>query len=288
MDKFEDYFLRYKNFINIQRIDQKSLLAIQLGSSNIWQKFQDDWLTRFFGKLCTNLENLRKIDLSLENKMLKLVKSVKKCWKSFLEDGEMIFTLYYIFETYSEFDGKNFCKNIFLKKSFLKVLPNQNFLIFCSILVTKIEQTIRKCWLVSTFKNDFFKNLFFQKTFPSNSEQVWKTVCMVKIISLTSRSFFNDFSSISVFIFSEILDFFQNDVNLCNVRSRIYKRESLHFFVRDGPSYTIWPPFNKTLLTCKTKKFFWRRKKITFFFQNKDFSDSPKKKCEMLISLIYH
>ena len=108
----------------------------------------------------------------------------------------MIFTLYYIFETYSEFDGKNFCKNRFLKKSFLKVLPNQNFLIFCSILVTKIEQKIRKCWLVSTFKNDFFKNLFFQKTFPSNSEQVCKMVCMVKIISLTSRSIFYDFLAI--------------------------------------------------------------------------------------------
>ena len=46
-----------KNFFNIQRIDLKSLLATQLGSSNIWQKFQDDWLTRFFGKLCTNLKN---------------------------------------------------------------------------------------------------------------------------------------------------------------------------------------------------------------------------------------
>ena len=67
----------------------------------------------------------------------------------------MIFTMHYIFETYSEFDGKNFCKNRFLKKSFLKVLPNQNFLIFCSIFVTKIEQKIRKYWLGRTFKNLF-------------------------------------------------------------------------------------------------------------------------------------
>ena len=124
------FFRQPKNFFNTQRIDLKSLLAIQLGSSNIWQKFQDDWLARFFRKLCTNLENLRKIDLSLENKMRKLVKSVKKCWKSFLEDGEMIFTMYYIFETYSEFDGTNFCKNRFLKKSFLKVIVNPNFAIF--------------------------------------------------------------------------------------------------------------------------------------------------------------
>ena len=116
----------------------------------------------------------------------------------------------------------------------------------------------------------FFKNLFFQKTFPSNSEQVWKIVCMVKIISLTIHQFFMifwrfflDFS----FYFSQILDFSENDGNLCNVRSKIYKRESLHIFVRDGPSYTIWPPFNKTLLTCKAKKFFWCGKKNHGFCQ---------------------
>ena len=105
----------------------------------------------------------------------------------------MIFTIQIIFQTCSEFDGEIFCKNRFLKKSFLKVLTNPNFAIFCSILVTKIEQKIAKFGLVRTFKNDFFKNLFLQKTFPSNSEQVWKIIYMVKINSLTSRTNFHDF-----------------------------------------------------------------------------------------------
>ena len=67
--------------------------------------------------------------------------------------------------------------------------------------------------------------------------------------------------------FLQILDFLENDGNLCNACSKIYKRESLHFFVSDGPSYIIWPPLNKTLLTWKTKKFFWCRKKNHVFCQ---------------------
>ena len=99
-------------------------------------------------------------------------KITKNIEKSILEARELIFTMQIIFQTCSEFDGKVFWKNRFLKKSFLKVLTIQNFVIFCSFLVTKKEQKITKCGLVRTFKNDFFKNLFFQKTFPSNSEQV--------------------------------------------------------------------------------------------------------------------
>ena len=60
LDKIEDFFFcGKKTFFNIQRIDLKSLLAIQLGCSYIWQKFQDDWLARFLGKLCTNLKNMK-------------------------------------------------------------------------------------------------------------------------------------------------------------------------------------------------------------------------------------
>ena len=33
--------------------------------------------------------------------------------------------------------------------------------------------------------------------------------------------------------------FFFNDAHVCNACSKIYPRESLQFFVRDGPSYTI-------------------------------------------------
>ena len=82
----------------------------------------------------------------------------------------MIFTMYSIFETCSEFDGENFCKYKFLK--------------------TKMKLEIMKFGFIKTFKNDFFKNLFLQKFFPSNSEQVSKILYMVKIISLASR---NDF-----------------------------------------------------------------------------------------------
>ena len=76
--------------------------------------------------------------------------------------------------------------------------------------------------------------------------------------------------------FLQILNFLENDGNLCNACSKIYTRESLHFFVRDGPSYTLWPPLNKILLTCKIKKFFWcRKKKSRFLSKNQRFSDPP-------------
>ena len=150
--KLKSFFFRQrKNFFNIQRIDLKSLLATQLGSSNIWQKFQDDWLARFFKKLCTNLKNLRKIDLSRKNKTWNVVKSVKKCRKSFLEAREMVFTVNSIFETCSEFDGKNFCKNRFLKKSFLKVLICPNFVIFCPILEFQNWAKNHKIWTYEDF-----------------------------------------------------------------------------------------------------------------------------------------
>ena len=187
------FFRQRKNFLNIQRIDLKSLLATQLVTSSIWQKFQGDWLARFFGKLCTNLKNLLKIYLIQKNKMWKSVKSVKKCWKSFLEVRELIFTMHNVFETCSEFDGEFFWKNRFPKKSFLKILIDPDFVIFCSILVTKIEQKITKFGSMMIFKNYFFENLFFQKNSPSNSEQVSKTLCMVKINSLTSRKDFQYF-----------------------------------------------------------------------------------------------
>ena len=54
------FFLNIFKTIISQRIDLKSLLAIQLGCSYIWQKFEHAWLCRFVGKLCTNLENIRK------------------------------------------------------------------------------------------------------------------------------------------------------------------------------------------------------------------------------------
>ena len=48
------------------------------------------------------------------------------------------------------------------------------------------------------------------------------------------------------------------------------------FFVRYGPSYNIRPLLNKTLITCKTKKFFWWRKKNSRYFSiYKDFSGPP-------------
>ena len=68
----------------------------------------------------------------------------------------------------------------------------------------------RKFGLVRTFKNDFFKNLFLQKLSPSNSEQVWKMIWMVKINSLTSRQIFHDFSVIFP-VFRGSIDFFEVD-----------------------------------------------------------------------------
>ena len=65
--------------------------------------------------------------------------------------------------------------------------------IFCSNLETKFEQKITNFGFIRTFKNEFFKNPFLQKIFPSNSEQVLKIIWMVKINSLTSRQILHDF-----------------------------------------------------------------------------------------------
>ena len=115
-------------------------------------------MARFLGNLCTNLKNLPEIDLCLKNKIWNLVKSVKKWWKSLLEAREMIFIMYSIFETCSEFDGKNFCKNRFLKKSFLKVFISPNFVILSSILVTKIKLKWRLSKMIFS-KTCFYRNL---------------------------------------------------------------------------------------------------------------------------------
>ena len=87
------------------------------------------------GESAVNLKRLMQI---LYKKGIKKIKNID------LEVRELISTMQIIFQTCSEFDGKVFWQNRFLKKSFLKVLPNQNFLIFCSILVTKIEQKTEK------------------------------------------------------------------------------------------------------------------------------------------------
>ena len=117
-------------------------------------------LGRSRDQLTTNLKNFvnstsKKIYWSSKNR-----KIAKKSWNIGLEVRELIFTIHIIFQTCSEFDGEIFCKNRFLKKSFLKVLTNPNFVIFCSILVTKIEQKNTKFGLVRTFKNDFSKFCF--------------------------------------------------------------------------------------------------------------------------------
>ena len=134
----------------------------------------------------------------------------QKSWIFKLENRKLIFTMQIIFQTCSEFGGKVFC-------------------------MTKIEQKITKIGLVRTFKNDFFKNLILQKTFPPNSEQVWKMICMVKINSPASRSIFRVF----LVIFPEFgcpceiwVDFFRNFSNLCTKNLEIYPRESLQIFVR--------------------------------------------------------
>ena len=139
-------------------------MATQLVSSSIWQKFQGDWLARFFGKLCTNLKNLLKIYLIQKNKMWKSVKSVKKCWKSFLEVRELIFTMHNVFETCSEFDGEFFWKNRFPKKSFLKILIEPDFVIFWSFSDTKKEQKSQNLgrW---GFSKIFFRKSVYSKKF---------------------------------------------------------------------------------------------------------------------------
>ena len=78
----------------------------------------------------------------------------------------MIFTMQTILQTCSEFDGKVFWKNRFLKKSFLKVLTNQHFLIFCSILVTKIEQKTEKFGWEGPSKMIFFRKSVLPENFP--------------------------------------------------------------------------------------------------------------------------
>ena len=147
-----------------------------------------------------------------------------------------------IFQTCSEFDAWVFYKNRILKKSFLKVLINPIFVIFCFFLVTKIEQKISKIWLMRTFKNDLFKNLFLQKDFLSNSEQVWKMICMVEINSLTSRSIFHDFLVIFGFFGLQLSSralFSQYFSNLCTLFRKIYKRDFTDFFVRARDKHIV-------------------------------------------------
>ena len=82
----------------------------------------------------------------------------------------MIFTMYNIFEIYSEVDGESFYKKQIFEKIFLKVLISPNFVIFLLDFGTKMEQKITKFGLTTPFKNYFFKNLFLHTFCPSNSE----------------------------------------------------------------------------------------------------------------------
>ena len=80
----------------------------------------------------------------------------------------MISTMQIIFQTCSEFDRESFCKNRFLKKSFLKVLINQIFVIFCSFLVSKWDQKLaknHKFWSDKDFQKWFFQKSVFSENF---------------------------------------------------------------------------------------------------------------------------
>ena len=120
-------------------------------------------------------------------------------------------------------------------------------------------------WKPLTFKNDFFKNLILHKTFPPNSEQVWKMICMVKIISPASRSIFRVF----LVIFPEFgcpceiwVDIFRNFSNLCTKNLEIYPRESLQIFVRVLYEQILFTLPNRARITNLEKKFFPLGKKI--------------------------
>ena len=152
-------------------------------------------------------------------------------------------------------------------------------MIFCSILVTKIEQKITKFGLVRTFKNDFFKNLFLQKFFPSNSEQVSKILYMIKIISLASSNDFHHF--LTLFTKFQVLFFRQRSIS-----GRFFK--FVHRFPRNLAKQSSWnfcqmlelPSCvdNKLfrLIRCIIKKFFlWRKKNTSILSKKQWFSCWP-------------
>ena len=110
----------------------------------------------------------------------------------------------------------------------------------------------------------FSKICFFQKKFPSNSEQVWKTIYMVKIKSLASRSIFHDFLVIfpKFGVLSKLqVDFLRNFSNLCTSDLEIYPTESLQIFVRAVRKPLLWYATKGAWITSLTKKFFGSRKK---------------------------
>ena len=78
----------------------------------------------------TVVVQITKIDLEITYWPEIWSKNAPKIAKINLEARELIFTMQIIFQTCSEFDGKVFWKNKFLKKSFLKVLTIQNFVNF--------------------------------------------------------------------------------------------------------------------------------------------------------------
>ena len=56
------------------RTTTKLYAGIQLGCSELWQKFQRNHLGRTFGIVCTNLKNFEKIDLGRKNKDVSVIK----------------------------------------------------------------------------------------------------------------------------------------------------------------------------------------------------------------------
>ena len=122
---------------------------------------------------------------------------------------------------------------------------------------------------MKTFKNDFFKNLFLQKFFPSNSEQVSKILYMVKIISPASRNDFQHF--LTLFTKFQVL-FFRHR----SIFGRFFK--FVHRFPKNLAKQSSWnfcqmlelpsSMANKLFrsIRCVLKKFFWWRKKKHFNF----------------------
>ena len=104
----------------------------------------------------------------------------------------MIFTIHSIFETCSEFDGENFCKNRFLKKSFLKAFISQNFVIFCFILDTFFDTFYHISRFIFPAEVNFSKIFKFVHSFPKNlaNQSSWNFCQMLELTSCMANKLF--------------------------------------------------------------------------------------------------
>ena len=138
---------------------------------------------------------------------------------------------------------------------------------------------IAKFGLVRTLKNDFFKNLFFQKFSPSNSEQVSKILLMVKIISMASRNDFLHFMKLfTTFhgLFFRLRSIFRRFFKFVHSFPKNLANQSSWNFCQmlELPSCVANKLFRSIRWTLKNF-FFWRKKKTSILSKNQWFSEPP-------------